>query len=179
MVITFNFVFGGYFQCFYPILLSNIKLGFSGMTGKTSSMNIGEATIIAAGISTLVGGLIAILSSYLSTRQSQKYQVEQFKQEIYRDHLLALLPLRQKALEVVWISLIQLMLGNDLSESQRDKYLSLTVWLPSTLRTQCIEALSHTDDKEFLRKAQAEIISYIQSLESSEYKSLTTKKGIK
>ncbi len=76
-----------------------------------------------------------------------------------------LLPLRQKALQLVWYDLLQVTVGNKMSSSQKDEYLSMTLWLPKSIRPQCIKVLSHLDDGNLVKSVQSDVLTYIESLE--------------
>jgi hypothetical protein len=134
-------------------------------------MDAGEAAIIAAAVSSVVGGLIGFFSSYLSNRQAHYYQTEALRQEFVRDRISNILPLRQKALQTVWFTLVQARLYKTVTDSQIDEYIRLTIWLPESLRLSCIQALSHLNDEAFIASTQTELVNYIESLEEPLVKS--------
>ena len=102
-------------------------------------MDAGTAAIIAAAISSVVGGLTGFFSSYLSSRQAHHYQTEALRQEFFRDRISNILPLRQKALQTVWFTLVQAQRYKTVTDTQKDEYIRLTIWLPESLRLTCIK----------------------------------------
>ena len=135
---------------------------------RDGSASIGEpatvpsATIIAAA----VGGAIALFSGLLSSRQTQRSQRELFHLQALQSRRAAILPSRQKALEVTWTGLAKILSGDQLSPTERDAYIAATLWLPPELRSPCLEALSSTSDRTVVLRAQQKTMRYLDSLEN-------------
>lgn len=122
---------------------------------------LGTAGVIVAAV---VGGGIAAASQALADRRSRAREMESLKERIRHEKESTLLPLQHEALEFVWLCLLKVPLGEDLTQTQKDQYLAKSLWLPASLRKECIDALS---DKELALKTLQRLVDFVTCLEGS------------
>jgi hypothetical protein len=108
---------------------------------------------IAALISTIVGGLIGFLSSYLSSRQIQQHSRAQ-----------ATYPKQLDSAEYVAMVLFRTMSGEELSKGIMDRYISACFWLPKEIREKCLSVLGNENDIKSIKTAQEMVLKHINSM---------------
>lgn len=100
------------------------------------------ADLLPTLLSAVLGGSIVFMSAYFTNRQSQSHQAKLQKQQLESDRFGTLLPLRQEALQFIWLILLQARLGISPSSNNQDEYLKLTIWLPTAVQASCLDAIA-------------------------------------
>lgn len=117
-------------------------------------MDQGLAAIVAAAISTLAGGTIGFLSAYLSQRQAASSAV-----------LMAQLPLRAEAAQVVFMTTFKALAGSVPTREEWDRYIMHCLWLPQEARRTCLAVLAGKEDTEKLRAAQVAVLKLCDTMQ--------------
>jgi len=116
-------------------------------------MDAGVAAIVAASISTIVGGTLGFLSSYFTTRQASD-QVR----------VAVALPKQLEAAEYVAMILFRLSSGESISREEWNRYIASAFWLPGRLRLSCLAVLSDSADDSSTRDANESILEFFDGL---------------
>jgi hypothetical protein len=116
-------------------------------------MDSGTAAITAASISTVLGGVLGFMSSYLTTRTSLKSARKA-----------AALPRQMDAAQFAGMVLFKALSNEPISQTTWDQYISSSYWLPSDVRSTCLSVLNDTKEHN-LRKAQGAIIALCDKIQ--------------
>ncbi len=122
-------------------------------------MDAGVSAIVAATISTMAGGTIGFVSSYLSIARSDR-----------RARALLSVPKQMEAAELVAMTIFRRLSGSSVHNTEWDKYISACFWLPDPVRRTCLSIVSEPDNETALRNAQKEIIVMFDSITMGETK---------
>ena len=119
-------------------------------------MDAGTAAIIAASVSTTVGGTLGFLSSYFTTRLSMRHTRKS-----------TALPRQMDAAQFVAMVLFRTLSGEDLDRRVWDEFIASCYWLPQNVRSKCLMVLSRKE-RESVLEAQGAVIEFCNTIVKGE-----------
>ena len=115
-------------------------------------MDAGTAAVIAAGVSTIIGGALGFLSSYLTTRLSMRHARRS-----------TALPRQMEAAQHVAMVVFRTLSGEDLDRRSWDDFIASCYWLPQNVRGKCLSVLSYKE-RQVVLEAQAAVIEFCDAI---------------